>query len=302
VSFDRSDPTPDEGAQPEVAPPASTADAPPGPAPVETPAPDLAREESVAADLPTKPKDKDKDKDKPSGKKSGKGSGKGGGKKKAAKGGQAGAAAATPAAAAVTGDGNGTAGPVRPLLVGIGALAVALVVAFVLLIVKWSDASDLSSKDHQRGAAERAAQQFSVAFATLDSNDPNATIKRVDALLSKRYRAEFDKSGASGPSGPSGPTGPSGRVTLTSEVQHTYLADLEGDKATAVCEIVSTLTSGGQSIEVPGKRYFRLSLVREGSAWKVDQVETFLSAQTGSSGTSGASGATQGGPSGASGQ
>jgi hypothetical protein len=148
------------------------------------------------------------------------------------------------------------------------AIATAIGAAFLLADAR-RPASDLA-------AVEQVAGQFALALTTWDAGDGMGdTREELRAAGTERFATDVDDLFG----------GTDDLATLaelgarsSGEVRDVLVQRLDGDEALALAVVVQRVTTDVTEGEEVSLRYAELTLVREGGAWRVDQVELVVDA------------------------
>jgi len=212
--------------------------------------------------------------------------------------------AASPAAGTANGRGEPAAAPAprreratdarpddpsrRPtwVLVAVAACAVVL-----LGITAWSllRADDLASQQDDRRAAASVAGRFASATMSYDHRDLEGSLAAVTDLASQDYAETYQNAFFEELQPVVDELRARGRV----HVRDVYVSEIGDDTATAVVSFDAVIRSTIGTRRLTGS-YVRVDLVKEGGAWKADDLTFLATTQEGldAPGGSGAAGAT----------
>lgn len=144
----------------------------------------------------------------------------------------------------------------------------ALIVAVGVAISQAQRASDAQDDLDRVADVRERASAFGAAYLTYDAADVEASSKRLLALATEAFGAEFEKSRTPGIEALFDQIGTSTKATTTD----VFVSDTSGDKARALV-VVDVVAS---STETPDQKLvdltFVLDLVFEDGEWKVDAV------------------------------
>jgi Mce-associated membrane protein len=152
----------------------------------------------------------------------------------------------------------------RTLRIITTALAVVLVLAVAAAIWMWSKADAADDRRRERAAAVAVAGQFALRVDTFDGKDIDKYSKNVQALLTTKYRSEFDKQFE-----PFKQVYTQAQARGTGRILATGVGSIDADSATVLVAHDASVKSklGNQ------ERHFRwtIELVKVKDKWLVDE-------------------------------
>jgi type II secretory pathway pseudopilin PulG len=163
--------------------------------------------------------------------------------------------------------------PAWQLVAQIVAFVVIVIVA-VVGIVQWRRADRLSSQRNDRLNASQAAGAFAEALLTYDSANPTATLTRLKTMATTSYQPKIEQARSSALSGPA----QQNKTTSTAHVENTYITEVDGNSADAVCQTSWLVSSAGQTAPAVDF-YLKVALKRQGGSWKIDNVAGLAAVQ-----------------------
>jgi hypothetical protein len=169
--------------------------------------------------------------------------------------------------------------PVWQLAAQIVAFIVIVAIAIVG-ILEWRRADRLSSQRNDRLNASQAAGTFAEALLTYDSANPTATLNRLKTMATASYQPKIEQARSSALSGPAQQS----KTTSTAHVENTYITEVDGSSADAVCQTSWLVSSAGQTAPAVDF-YLKVALKRQGGTWKVDNVAGLAAVQPPGAGT-----------------
>jgi hypothetical protein len=157
------------------------------------------------------------------------------------------------------------------VVVGLVALAAALVFASTFAVLEWRRADRSSHTLSGRDAVATTAGQFGVDLFTYDYTDFPAGRARVLKLASTKFAKSYDA--ANGPALQATVT--KLKVRASAKVVRLFTTTVNGAQAEAVVALDTRLQSTEGSRQ--SLTYLELALVRQGGQWKVDAAKTLSS-------------------------
>lgn len=145
--------------------------------------------------------------------------------------------------------------------------AVAVALSVVLAMVA-ADRSDLEDELDERQAVAGIAGEFATAVAQFDHADLDAGRRRVQALATEGFEAEYEAA----LSGELRTRLLEGEVVIEPVVQEVFVGSIGGAQATAVVELDLSYTTTEGTFDVTGN-FLLLNLVRTPDGWRVEGVE-----------------------------
>jgi Mce-associated membrane protein len=152
----------------------------------------------------------------------------------------------------------------RPVIVVAAAL---LIVATFLGVLAARYKAELDRDRDERQQVEQVAARFATAFVTYDYRILDATLERIKRDSTRRYGREFERAFETSLSTLITAAKAQSRGTVTD----VFLGSVDDDTASALT--VVNVEREGVAGRLPiGGQYLQLDLVKQGGAWRVDNV------------------------------